>query len=48
VRKEDKKNVIRILLDNDADPNVYNKYSGFTPLHWAARYGEVEIIQMLL
>ena len=48
VRKEDKLEIIKSLLDNGSDPNVYNLYSGFTPLHWAARYGEVKIIRMLL
>ena len=48
VRVDDKLEIIKELLKNGADPNVYNRYSGFTPLHWASRYGEVEIIEMLL
>ena len=48
VRREDKLEITQELLDNGSNPNVYNLYSGFTPLHWAARYGEVKIILMLL
>jgi len=39
---------VQKLLEYDADPNVVNNHSGFTPLHWAARYGEDEIVKLLL
>ena len=38
---------MELLLECGSDPNVRNKITGFTPLHWAARYGEIEIIKML-
>ena len=41
------KNVIQLLLDRGANPNLANFY-GWTPLHWAARNGKGDIIQVLL
>lgn len=38
---------IRFLLKCQSDPNVRNKETGFTPLHWAARYSETKIVKML-
>ena len=35
-------------MENNANPNVCNKYSYWTPIHWAARYGEVENVEELL
>ena len=46
-KKDDKEEIVRLLLDYDADPNIPNKFTKFTPLHWAARHGEKKIIKML-
>ena len=35
-------------MDCGSDPNIRNYKSGFTPLHWAARYGEKETVDVLL
>ena len=47
-RYEDQIKTIEILLKKKAQPNVQNKFSGFTPLHWLARYGKIEAVKMLL
>jgi ankyrin repeat protein len=36
------------LLDKGSNPNIRNSETGFTPLHWAARYGEEAIVEMLI
>jgi len=46
-KKEDKYNCILLLLKYGSTPNVRNSVTGFTPLHWAARYGELEIVKLL-
>jgi hypothetical protein len=38
---------VELLLNRGADPNVRNMYSGFTPLHWAAKHGELHIVKLL-
>ena len=40
-------NVVRLLLDKRADPNVKNS-DGETPLHHAALEGHSEVIRLLL
>lgn len=40
-------NIARMLLENNADPNVVQQ-SGITPLHSAAQNGNIELIIMLL
>ena len=40
--------VVKLLLDAGADPNVKSKGLSNTPLHYAASYGLVEIVKMLL
>lgn len=45
---EDRQNLIEFLLENGADPNNCNKHTFFTPLHWACRYGDIEIVNKLL
>jgi len=40
-------NIARMLLENNAEPNVLQQ-SGITPLHSAAQNGNIEIIIMLL
>lgn len=47
-KAEDKILTIQILLKNGANPNVRNKHTGFTPIHWLARYGNTESITLLL
>jgi ankyrin repeat protein len=47
-KAEDKLSPIKLLLANYANPNVANKHTGFTPIHWEARYGNVESISLLL
>jgi len=34
-----------MLLKDGCDPNIVNNNSGFTPMHWLARYGELKIIR---
>lgn len=42
-----KPDVVQLLLDTGADPNVENNY-GYTPLHWAAKHGHVESAKILM
>ena len=35
------------MLARGAKTNLINKHSGFTPVHWAARHGELEIVKLL-
>ena len=42
-----KRKMVRLLVEHGADVNVRNSKNGFTPIHWAARYGEVENIKVL-
>ena len=39
--------VIALLLKNNIEPNVRNLHTGFTPLHWCARHGELQNVKML-
>ena len=39
--------VVRILLDKKANPNVFNPTTYWTPMHWAARYGDLKVIKAL-
>ena len=39
---------ISFLLENGADPNFCNKFTFWTPMHWAARYGDIVMINKLL
>ena len=42
-------NILRILLENGADPNPISKHTGQeTPLHYAAEAGGIDAIQVLL
>ncbi len=45
---EEKPEIIRILLDAGADPNVKNSYRGETVLHTAAMHGAVDTAKMML
>ncbi|MCF6808536.1 ankyrin repeat domain-containing protein [Thiotrichales bacterium 19S9-12] len=42
------KEVVRYLLDKNADPNVHNQIDSDTPLHTAAYHGHTEIIDLLI
>jgi ankyrin repeat protein len=40
--------VVKLLLDKDADPNIENRYSGRTPLQNAVENGHQEVVKLLL
>ncbi|VUC37256.1 unnamed protein product [Clonostachys rosea] len=40
--------VIKLLLENDADPNVIHGYEGETPLTWAVKEKKTELVKLLL
>jgi hypothetical protein len=42
--KLDDVNIIKRLIDEGADPKIRNSY----PLQWAARYGYIEIVKLLI
>jgi ankyrin repeat protein len=42
-----KKKVIKYLLECGSNPNVRNKFTGFMPIHWCARYGELNNVKKL-
>ena len=46
-RHVSQKKVIQLLLERGADPNIAGK-EGWTPLHWAAKRGNKDVIQLLL
>ncbi len=39
--------MVRLLLNHDADPNV-RAHNGYTPVHLAAQNGDIEILRLLL
>ena len=39
---------VKVFLDNKANANVFNPRTLWGPLHWCARYGDQETIDMLL
>ncbi|HYS54417.1 MAG TPA: ankyrin repeat domain-containing protein [Thermoanaerobaculia bacterium] len=41
-------NVVRLLLENGADPNAREAGDNTYPLHWAAASGNIEIVRALL
>ncbi|XP_061102121.1 cyclin-dependent kinase 4 inhibitor B [Conger conger] len=40
--------VAKLLLDHEANPNVFDNSTGATPLHDAAREGFLETVKMLI
>jgi len=40
--------VVRLLLDQGADPNAREAGDNTTPLHWAAAHGHVDVVRALL
>jgi len=40
--------VVRLLLDHGADPNLVSKGGGLTPFHLASRYGHEAVVEVLL
>ena len=44
----DREKTIDILLDHGANPNCQNMYTGFTPMHWEARYGKEDSIRKFI
>ncbi|KAI2629253.1 ankyrin repeat-containing domain protein [Hypomontagnella submonticulosa] len=45
--QDDRLDVVRILLCNGADPSIADK-DGFTPLHYASKYGFLDVVKLLL
>ena len=41
------KEVVELLLEKGADPNVKDNFYGFTPLFWANSKGKTEIVELL-
>jgi ankyrin repeat protein len=39
---------IEDALNEGMDPNIPNRFTLWTPLHWAAHYGDLNIVDMLL
>ena len=35
-------------MDHNAEVNCYNKYTFWTPIHWAARHGDVKLLEQLI
>ena len=46
-KEKDKYLCIRLLKDSGCQINIRNSESGFTCMHWVARWGEVENIKYL-
>lgn len=46
VWKNPKPEMVKLLLDQGANPNATNKF-GYTPLHWAAKHGHLISAKML-
>lgn len=40
--------IVKILLENKADPNVRDTFYGATPLYWAADKGHTEVVRALV
>lgn len=38
---------VKLLLENNANPNIKHKNTGETALHWAVRSGNIEIVKLL-
>lgn len=47
-KKNDKFECAYMLLKMGADPNIKNKRTGFTPMHWAAKHGDLNLVKLLL
>ena len=42
-----KPDVVKLLLEKEADPNAINAF-GYTPLHWAAKHGHIASAELLI
>ena len=40
--------IVKLLLDNDANPNIGDKPFHLTPLHWATEYEDEDMIKLLI
>ena len=40
--------IVKLLLDNGANPNIREKSFQLTPLHWATEYGDKNMIELLI
>ena len=48
VKIKDKMKIIKYLLKFGSTPNVINKFTGFMPIHWCARHGELNNVEILI
>jgi ankyrin repeat protein len=46
--KRGKLGVVKLFLSKGADPQKADRINGESPMHWAATYGHIEIIEALL
>jgi len=46
-KEQDKNNCIRLLKDSGSLLNIRNNESGFTCMHWVAKWGEIKNIEYL-
>lgn len=46
--KHDQKEILKLLLEKGADPNIENKRTRWTTLTWAARHGMSDMLSLLL
>jgi len=47
-KKNKKNNTVEFLIKHGCKTDSINSHTGFTALHWAARYGEIKIVEMLI
>lgn len=47
-KQSDKRSVVRLLLQYGASPITCNLRTQWTPMHWAARYGDVETLRAFI
>ena len=45
---EQRYHFLRFILEQDAQVNCYNRYTFWTPMHWAARHGDIKLMELLM